>query len=94
MRDDICRRLHALCEMRLHVTVPTADTDLLDSGLIDSLQFVTLLAEVEREFTVAIPLLDLDFTRVESLAAIAELVGELREASETSHAPHQPAEAR
>lgn len=90
MHDDL-RRLHALCETRLHVPVPSAETDLLESGLIDSLLFVTLLTEVEREFAVSIPLLDLDFARVENLAAIAELVRELRaSASDDSRAPHAP----
>jgi acyl carrier protein len=81
MPHDIARRLSALFERSLHATVPTDDTDLLDSGVIDSLSFVTLLAEIEREFEVAIPLLDLDFDRVKTLSAIAELVRELQAAT-------------
>ncbi len=93
MCDDLTR-LHALCEARLHVSVPSAETELLESGLIDSLQFVTLLTEVEREFAVSIPLVELDFARVENLAAIAGLVQELRAASGDAHAPRDQAERR
>lgn len=69
-----------LCEMfreQLHVDVPAAETDLLESGILDSLQFVTLLAHVEREFGVAIPLADLSLEQVSTLDALADLVREL-----------------
>jgi acyl carrier protein len=71
---DIQSRLRELFRERLHLEVPTADTDLLESGLLDSLQFVALLAHVEREFGVALPLVDLELERVSTLAAIGELV--------------------
>ena len=78
MRDDITRRLQALFDTRLQLPAPAPEIDLLDSGVIDSLTFVALLTEVEREFEIRIPLIELDFDRVKSLAAIAELVHERR----------------
>lgn len=71
---EIYGRLREMFRERLHVDVPAADTDLLESGLLDSLRFVALLAHVESEFGVAIPLAELELDRVSTLAAIAEVV--------------------
>jgi acyl carrier protein len=74
---EIYSRLHGLFLDRLHVDVPAAETDLLESGSLDSLQFVGLLAHVESEFGVCIPLADLELDRVSTLTALARLVREL-----------------
>lgn len=76
---EIASRLGTMVRERLHLDVPAADAELLESGILDSLQFVALLAHVEREFGVAIPLADLELDRVGTLAAIAALVHELRD---------------
>lgn len=76
---EISSRLHAMFRERLHVDVLAADADLLESGFLDSLQFVALLAHVEREFGVCIPLAELELDRVSTLAALAELVHDLTE---------------
>ncbi len=77
MLNDTAHRLQALFAKHLHVDVPSVDTDLLETGILDSLQFVSLLALVEREFHVAIPLADLDLDRVKTLTTLADLVEEL-----------------
>jgi acyl carrier protein len=74
---EIYGRLREMFREQLHVDVPAAETDLLESGILDSLQFVTLLAHVEREFGVAIPLADLSLEQVSTLDALADLVREL-----------------
>ena len=89
MRDDVIRRLQRLFDTRLHVPAPAPDTDLLDGGVIDSLAFVTLLSEVEREFEIRIPLMELDFDRVRSLAAIADLVTEGSRPTHVEPARHE-----
>jgi len=38
----------ALFAESFHIEVPSSDTDLLESGLLDSFQFVELLAQLER----------------------------------------------
>src|SRR5258706_6886307 len=45
MRDTnaVIERLHALFLARFNIDVPTPDTDLLETGLLDSLQLVELL---------------------------------------------------
>lgn len=75
---EIHGRLREVFREHLHVDVPAAETDLLESGILDSLQFVTLLAHVEREFGVVIPLADLRLEQVSTLDALAGLVRELR----------------
>ena len=77
MRDEIVPRLEAIFAGRLHMPAPSTDTELLESGLLDSLQFVDLLAAIERAFHIGIPLADLDFDRLTTLAGLAQLVNEL-----------------
>ena len=55
--------------------MPSPDTDLIESGLLDSLALVSLLAEIEREFGFELPLDTLevdDFRTVESAASYVE----------------------
>jgi acyl carrier protein len=68
-------RITRLIRDTLGVDVPTADTDLIDSGLLDSLGLVSLLAEIEREFGFELPLDTLeveDFRTVGTAAAYVE----------------------
>jgi len=78
---DVLPRLQAVFAQRLHMESPSADADLLQGGVLDSLQFVDLLAAIERAFGITIPLGDLDFDRLSTLAALAELVHELSEST-------------
>ena len=78
MRDEIVPRLQAIFAERLQMDAPSADTELLESGLLNSLQFVDLLTALERAFRISIPLGELDFDRLTTLAGLAQLVDELR----------------
>ena len=77
MRDEVVPRLEAIFAGRLHMAAPSPGTDFLESGLLDSLQFVDLLAAIEREFRISIPLATLDFDRLTTIAALELLVNEL-----------------
>ncbi len=69
----ISRHLQKIFADEFHIQVPTADTDLLDSGILDSLQFVELLMCLEREFgfRLAIETIELDDLRtLDKLAAL------------------------
>lgn len=59
---------------RLHVDVPDADTDLIESGLLDSLALVTLIAAVEQEFACELPLEDFDIECFRSVEQIVEFL--------------------
>jgi len=58
----------------LHVDVPSADTDLFDTGVLDSLAFVELLLHLEREFGIKTSAHDLEMENFRSIARIAEFV--------------------
>jgi D-alanine--poly(phosphoribitol) ligase subunit 2 len=58
----------------LNVEVPSPDTDLFESGLLDSLAFVELLLAIERDFSVTTSLEDLEVDNFRSVERIAEFV--------------------
>jgi D-alanine--poly(phosphoribitol) ligase subunit 2 len=70
-------RLQQLIENVLTVEVPHTDTDLVEAGLIDSLGLVTMIAEIEQEFSIQLPLDDFDLDRFRSIERIAEFLAEV-----------------
>ena len=71
----VVERIQRLFVEALSIPAPDPATDVVDSGLLDSLALVTLLFEVEREFGIQIPLdtLDVDdFRTVERMAGLVE----------------------
>ena len=71
----VCERITRLIRETLGVEVPSTDTDLIETGLLDSLSLVSLLADIEREFGFELPLDTLevdDFRTVETAAAYVE----------------------
>lgn len=67
-------RIAAIFSGALHLDVPSHDTDLFDSGALDSLAFVELLLQLEREFGVTTTVDDLDVATFRSIACIADFV--------------------
>lgn len=67
-------RISDLIRDRLSVEVPTPDTDLIESGLLDSLALVTLIAALEEAFACELPLDDFDLERFRSVARIGEFL--------------------
>jgi acyl carrier protein len=68
-------QLSALFLEKLNIKVPTADTDLIESRLLDSMQIVELLLQIEQQFGLHIDLDRVDFEDLRSLARIARLIG-------------------
>jgi D-alanine--poly(phosphoribitol) ligase subunit 2 len=68
-------RVRLLIRDALSVDVPDGDTDLINSGLLDSLGLVTMIVEIEHEFQLELPLDDLDVDRFRSVNRIAEFLG-------------------
>ena len=58
----------------LNLEVPSPDTDLFETGLLDSLAFVELLLALERDFGVTTAVEDLEVDNFRSIARIAEFV--------------------
>jgi len=71
---DIIARLNNWFSESLHISVPSPDTDLLESGLVDSLQIVELLMQLEEQFGFKISIDDIDLDDLRSLERIAALV--------------------
>lgn len=66
--------LAALFVESLHVAVPSPDTDLLETGVLDSLQLVELLLQLEQRFGFQIKIDDIDLDDLRTLRRIARLV--------------------
>jgi acyl carrier protein len=67
-------RIAGLFLNSLHVEVPSAETDLLATGVLDSMAFVELLVCLERTFGVVISLEDVEIDHFRSIRAIAGFV--------------------
>ena len=85
--DAIIRRLGALFVESLHVEAPSADTDLFETGILDSLQLVELLVQIEQQFGSRIKIDDIDLDDLRTLARIARLLAAHVGASEASPRP-------
>jgi methoxymalonate biosynthesis acyl carrier protein len=71
---DLRDRISQLFGTALNIDVPSADIDLFETGVLDSLAFVELLLLLEREFGVATSVADLEVENFKSIARIAEFV--------------------
>ncbi len=67
-------RLIRLFTEKLRVEVPSVETDLIDTGLVDSLTFVEFLAQLEAGFGVQVSLEDLEIDRFRTISCIARFI--------------------
>jgi acyl carrier protein len=65
-------RIAGIFSQKLHIEVPSAETDLMETGLLDSLALVELLFHLEQELGVKISLERLDLDNFRSIARIAD----------------------
>lgn len=72
----VFERLQALFPAVLYLEPPDPAADLLDGGVLDSLALVELLAAIEVEFGIEIPLDELEIEQFRTPESIAELVGQ------------------
>ena len=68
------RAMH-LFEHKLGLPVTSPDADLFETGMMDSLAFVNMLLQLEKEFGVRITLENIDLERFRSVAKIADYLG-------------------
>jgi methoxymalonate biosynthesis acyl carrier protein len=71
---DVRERIARVFSGALNLDVPSDDTDLFDTGVLDSLAFVELLVHLEREFGLATSVEDLEVDNFRTIAHIAEFV--------------------
>ena len=72
--NAIIERLGAVFVESFHIEVPSADIDLLESGILDSFQMVQLLLELEQHFGFRINIEDIDLDDLRTLSRIARLL--------------------
>jgi len=68
------QRIRATLLNRLHLRSPEPDVDLFQTGVLDSLSFVDMLVALEAEFSIHIPLDQVDLNDFRSIAAIAAYI--------------------
>jgi D-alanine--poly(phosphoribitol) ligase subunit 2 len=76
LTEQLEERITALIRDALDVEVPARDVDLIETGLIDSLSLVSLIAEIEADIGVELPLDDFDIDAFRSVERMAEFVAE------------------
>lgn len=70
----LVEQLGELFAEALHIQAPAPDADLLEEGVLDSFQFVELLAHMEKKFNLRIDIAEVDLEDLRTLESIAELV--------------------
>jgi acyl carrier protein len=70
--SDVQATITEIIRARLNVEVSTADTDLLETGVLDSLALVMLIAALEEEFACELLLDDFDLDWFRSVEQIAD----------------------
>jgi acyl carrier protein len=70
-------RIRAVFVQALNLEPPHDETDLIESGVIDSLALVELLFALEEEFSVSLPLDTLDVESFRSVRTIGEFIAGL-----------------
>ena len=84
---EITGRVTTVFAHDLQVVPPATDTDLFETSALDSLSFVTLLAGLEREFGLRIPVDTLDLDHFSSIDAIARFLIARPEAADAHCGP-------
>ncbi|MCP4509358.1 MAG: acyl carrier protein [Fuerstiella sp.] len=70
--------IRSIFSTQLSIEIPTLETDLLDTGLIDSLTMVDLLTHLETSYGFTVVMEDLDIEFFRTLKSIAEYVDRSR----------------
>jgi acyl carrier protein len=75
-------RINKLLSEKIHVEAPSVETDLMESGLLDSLSLVEMMTGLEEEFGIKISFDEIDLDNFRSVARIAEFVSQRSEVKE------------
>lgn len=74
MSTDVTAQISELIRDQLSIDVPTPDTDLVESGLLDSLALVMLITALEDAFACELPLDDFEIDHFRSVERIVEFL--------------------
>ena len=73
-RATVKRRIVDWFLQTLHLEIPSTETDLFETGVLDSLAFVELVLHLEQEFGVKITLEQVEIDNFKSVERIATLL--------------------
>ena len=76
---DLTATVQRLFRETLNVEVPSVDTDVIETGLLDSLALVELLAAIEQELQIELPLDGLEVESFRTVETIAAYIAESNE---------------
>lgn len=82
--NDLVNDIRTLLAGKLMLEVASPDTDLLKTGMLDSLRLVELLFHLEEQFGLRIAIEELDPDDLRSINTIAQLM--IRQQAHASHA--------
>jgi acyl carrier protein len=68
------KRLTDLFEQEMNIQVPTVETDLFETAVMDSLTFTTLVVSLEKRFGLTVSPDDLELDNFRSVEKIAQFV--------------------
>jgi methoxymalonate biosynthesis acyl carrier protein len=77
-RAEVEHRIRALFLQALNIGIDSVDTDLIETGLLDSLVLVELLLHLEEEFDIDVVVAELDIDDFRTVRSIGALVTRLR----------------
>jgi D-alanine--poly(phosphoribitol) ligase subunit 2 len=72
--DTTVGTLMKLFSEDMNVDVPSAEIDLIETGIMDSMMLVDLLFQIEARFNISIPLEELDMDNLRSVQSIAAYI--------------------
>jgi D-alanine--poly(phosphoribitol) ligase subunit 2 len=77
MSDDLTlqNQIAHLFLKEMNLEVPSPDTDLFETGILDSLAFVDLALHLEQKFGVKMAIESMELDHFRSIARIAQFVG-------------------
>jgi acyl carrier protein len=69
-------KITRLLSEKVHIEASTSETDLVETGLLDSLKLVELMTSLEDEFGITISFDEIEIDNFRSVASIAEYVNQ------------------
>lgn len=68
------QRISSLLKDKVNLEVPSPETDLLESGLLDSLTLVELMTQLETEFEIRISFEDIELDHFHTVVSMANFI--------------------
>jgi len=72
--QEVQAQLTSLINDKLHVEAPSEESDLFETGILDSQKFVELLLQIEQQFGTPIAIEDFEIENFRTTARIAALI--------------------